>query len=75
MFRAALPALRSSLPAARFALARPVARAPAPIVAAKWRAYSAAAGLSKDDISSRVMEVMKTFEKVDGGKVGSGLGV
>jgi NADH dehydrogenase (ubiquinone) 1 alpha/beta subcomplex 1 len=34
------------------------------------RGYAASAGLSKDDISSRVLEVMKTFEKVDGGKVG-----
>ncbi len=37
----------------------------------KWRGYAAAAGLSKEDISSRVMDVMKTFEKVDGGKVGA----
>jgi NADH dehydrogenase (ubiquinone) 1 alpha/beta subcomplex 1 len=38
------------------------------------RGYAASAGLSKDDISSRVLEVMKTFEKVDGGKVGSFVG-
>jgi hypothetical protein len=38
------------------------------------RGYADAAGLSKSDIEGRVMEVMKTFEKVDGGKVGSWVG-
>jgi NADH dehydrogenase (ubiquinone) 1 alpha/beta subcomplex 1 len=38
------------------------------------RGYADAAGLSKSDIEGRVMEVMKTFEKVDGGKVGSWFG-
>jgi hypothetical protein len=33
------------------------------------RGYAAAAGISKEDIQSRVLDVMKTFEKVDGGKV------
>lgn len=67
MFRS-VTALRAPLSAA---IARPAAVAfarPAPVLLA--RGYAAAAGLSKDDISSRVLEVMKTFEKVDGGKVG-----
>jgi NADH dehydrogenase (ubiquinone) 1 alpha/beta subcomplex 1 len=34
-----------------------------------YRSYSAAAGLTKDDIQSRVMEVMKSFEKVNPSKV------
>lgn len=32
-------------------------------------AYSAAAGLSKEDITARVLDVLKSFEKVDGSKV------
>lgn len=67
MYRAAF-ALR---PLARAAIMRaapaPMARLAQPIAI---RSYAAAAGLSKDQISERVMEVMKTFEKVDGGKVG-----
>ena len=67
MYRAAL-ALR---PMARSAIMRaapaPMARLAQPIAI---RSYAAAAGLSKDQISERVLEVMKTFEKVDGGKVG-----
>lgn len=67
MYRAAL-ALR---PMARSAIMRaapaPIARLAQPIAI---RSYAAAAGLSKDQISERVLEVMKTFEKVDGGKVG-----
>ena len=67
MFRSVI--LRAPLRAASFALARPsVVIRPAPIALA--RGYAASAGLAKDDISSRVLEVMKTFEKVDGGKVG-----
>ena len=66
MFRSVI--LRAPIRAATFALARPAALVrPAPIALA--RGYAASAGLAKDDISSRVMEVMKTFEKVDGGKV------
>ena len=71
MFRAALPALRS-LPLRRTTpLLRPQAVSSVQTPAAlKWRAYAAASGLSQEDISARVMDVMKTFEKVDGGKVG-----
>ena len=32
-------------------------------------AFSAAAGLSKEDITTRVLDVLKTFEKVDRSKV------
>ena len=70
MFRAALPALRSALPSARPSAFAAAARFQQPIAA---RTYAAAAGLSRSDIESRVMEVMKTFEKVDGGKVRLGL--
>ena len=31
--------------------------------------FSAAAGLSKEDITTRVLDVLKSFEKVDGSKV------
>lgn len=34
-------------------------------------AYSAAAGLSKEDITTRVLDVLKSFEKVDSSKVRS----
>lgn len=35
-----------------------------------WRAgFSAAAGLTKDVIETRVLDVLKGFEKVDSGKV------
>lgn len=34
-------------------------------------AFSAAAGLSKEDITTRVLDVLKSFEKVDGAKVSS----
>ena len=68
MFRSVI--LRAPLRAATFAATRPSAAIrPAPIALALARGYAASAGLAKDDISSRVMEVMKTFEKVDGGKV------
>lgn len=69
MFRSAI--LRSQLPAFRsaaLASVRPAVARPTPVFLS--RGYAAAAGLSKDDISSRVLEVMKSFEKVDGGKVG-----
>jgi hypothetical protein len=70
MLRAVLPALRSALPSARPSAFAAAARFLQPIAA---RTYAAAAGLSRSDIESRVMEVMKTFEKVDGGKVRLGL--
>lgn len=67
MYRAAIavrPLARASVvrasPMAMARFAQPIA----------VRSYAAAAGLSKDQISERVLEVMKTFEKVDGGKVG-----
>jgi NADH dehydrogenase (ubiquinone) 1 alpha/beta subcomplex 1 len=64
MFRAILPTLRTALP-------RPIAaRAVAlPARAQAVRFYAASAGLSKDDITKRVMDVLKEFEKVDGVKV------
>ena len=40
--------------------ARPIFRAP----------YSAAAGLSRDAIQDRILDVLKGFEKVDQSKVG-----
>ncbi|WOO76838.1 Acyl carrier protein, mitochondrial [Vanrija pseudolonga] len=61
MFRLALRAAAS--PARAAVLARPaVAARPA------FRAYSAAA-LTKDDITSRVLDVLKSFEKVDAAKL------
>lgn len=35
----------------------------------QFAAYSAAAGLSKEQITSRVLDVLNGFEKVDGSKV------
>ncbi|TXT16012.1 hypothetical protein VHUM_00515 [Vanrija humicola] len=58
MFRLALRAAASP---ARAALVRPAA-VPA------FRAYSAAA-LTKDDITARVLDVLKSFEKVDASKL------
>ena len=54
------------------ALARPVARAA--IVTPRFapvRFYAASAGLSKSDIETRIVDVLKTFEKVDPSKVRS----
>lgn len=43
----------------------------APFVSTKFvRAYSAAASLSRDDIQSRIFEILKGFDKVDATKVG-----
>lgn len=56
MFRLALRA------APRAAAVRPMA------VPMSARAYSAAA-LTKEDITKRVMDVLRSFEKVDQGKV------
>ncbi len=71
---AALRTAAASLVRARapLALARaaPVARAAA--VAPRFtpvRFYAASAGLSKSDIESRIVDVLKTFEKVDPSKV------
>ncbi|KAJ9094976.1 hypothetical protein QFC21_005769 [Naganishia friedmannii] len=68
MFRAAVPTFRA---VARTAAVRPttlLASRQTPIAAAQ-RWYAASAGLDKEQITSRVMEVMKGFEKVDGGKL------
>ena len=72
---AALRSAAASLVRARapFAIARqaaPVARAA--VVAPRFtpvRFYAASAGLSKSDIESRIVDVLKTFEKVDPSKV------
>ncbi|GHJ83746.1 hypothetical protein NliqN6_0148 [Naganishia liquefaciens] len=70
MFRSALPALRAI--ARSTPVAAPAAR-PA-LVAQRFAAqgqrwYAASAGLDKEQITSRVLEVLKGFEKVDGGKL------
>ncbi|KAK4683484.1 NADH dehydrogenase (ubiquinone) 1 alpha/beta subcomplex 1, acyl-carrier protein, partial [Tremellales sp. Uapishka_1] len=61
MFRSVLPTVRRSLLAPAVL---PRAARVSPI-----RSYSAAAGLDKSAIQSRVLEVLKSFEKVDGGKL------
>jgi len=38
-------------------------------VALQWAAYSEAASVSKSDIETRVLDVLKSFEKVDPGKL------
>ena len=37
------------------------------------RGYAASAGLTKDDIKARIMEVMRDFEKVNAAKVGQSI--
>ncbi|OCF46020.1 acyl carrier protein [Kwoniella heveanensis CBS 569] len=59
-----LRAAASPVVLARAALPTAVARP-----AFQYRGYAAAAGLSKEDITSRVLDVLKSFEKVDGGKL------
>lgn len=49
------------------AVRAPVSRIVAP--AALTRFYSAAAGLSQADIESRVLDILRGFDKVDGKKV------
>jgi hypothetical protein len=70
MFRSAILRAAPSFRVASAPLLRPtIVAAARPVALTLTRGYAASAGLSKDDISSRVLEVMKTFEKVDGGKV------
>jgi hypothetical protein len=71
MFRTALSQSTRSL--GRLSLSRPAfahanARLATPLCL--WRAgYASQAGLSQADVQKRVLEVMKTFEKVDPTKV------
>jgi hypothetical protein len=65
MLRAILPTLRTALP--RPVVARAIALPARPQAI---RFYAASSGLNKDDITKRVMDVLKEFEKVDGVKVG-----
>lgn len=59
--RAPLAVARQALPAARAAVVAPRFT---PV-----RFYAASSGLSKSDIESRIVDVLKTFEKVDPSKV------
>lgn len=70
MFRAAIPAFRAVARSSVIA-ARPVAQTQR-IAGQRW--YAASAGLDKEQITSRVLEVLKGFEKVDGGKVSPSVG-
>lgn len=73
MFRT-LPLLRTAR-TARTALRQttPIALRPQPLAFSlkplAARGYAAAAGLSKDDITVRILDVLKSFEKVDSSKV------
>nr|XP_019045427.1 acyl carrier protein [Kwoniella bestiolae CBS 10118]OCF24357.1 acyl carrier protein [Kwoniella bestiolae CBS 10118] len=68
-----LPLLRSALPSLRPQLRSTAVRAIKPQkVVFQYRSYAAAAGLSKDDITSRVLDVLKSFEKVDSTKLTPG---
>jgi NADH dehydrogenase (ubiquinone) 1 alpha/beta subcomplex 1, acyl-carrier protein len=50
----------------------PTLSRPAPLLFRPQRvAFSAAAGLSKEDIQARIVEVLKSFEKVTPDKVGA----
>lgn len=69
MFRTAL--LRSARAAASRAVARPapIARIAIPTAAPRFapaaiRSYSAGAGLSKDEVQGRIVDLLKSFDKV-----------
>ena len=66
-------AFRSVFNVARTARVAPVAASARSVAFARpafvYRSYSAATGLSKDDIQTRVLDVIKSFEKVDPTKV------
>ncbi|KAH8087943.1 acyl carrier protein-like protein [Filobasidium floriforme] len=64
MLRAILPTLRTALP--RPVVARAIALPARPQAI---RFYAASSGLNKEDITKRVMDVLKEFEKVDGVKL------
>lgn len=70
MFRT-LPLLRTARAALR--QTAPIALRPQPLAFSlkplAARGYAAAAGLSKDDITVRILDVLKSFEKVDSSKV------
>ncbi|WWC88656.1 acyl carrier protein [Kwoniella dendrophila CBS 6074] len=68
-----LPVLRSALPSLRLRATSSIAKTikPQPVTF-QYRSYAAAAGLSKDDITSRVLDVLKSFEKVDHTKLTPG---
>ncbi|WVQ65583.1 acyl carrier protein [Kwoniella botswanensis] len=68
-----IPLLRSALPSLRLTLRATAVSAIKPQkVVFQYRSYAAAAGLSKDDITSRVLDVLKSFEKVDSTKLTPG---
>lgn len=70
MFRT-LPLLRTARTALR--QTAPIALRPQPLAFSlkplAARGYAAAAGLSKDDITVRILDVLKSFEKVDSSKL------
>ncbi|OCF57058.1 acyl carrier protein [Kwoniella mangroviensis CBS 10435] len=66
LLRSALPSLRPTLRATAVSAIKPQN------VVFQYRSYAAAAGLSKDDITSRVLDVLKSFEKVDSTKLTPG---
>ncbi|WWC96296.1 acyl carrier protein [Kwoniella sp. B9012] len=66
LLRSALPSLRPTLRATAVSAIKPQK------VVFQYRSYAAAAGLSKDDITSRVLDVLKSFEKVDSTKLTPG---
>ncbi|UOH80731.1 acyl carrier protein [Cryptococcus neoformans] len=70
MFRT-LPLLRTARTALR--QTTPIALRPQPLAFSlkplAARGYAAAAGLSKDDITVRILDVLKSFEKVDSSKL------
>ncbi|WWC70941.1 acyl carrier protein [Kwoniella pini CBS 10737] len=68
-----LPLLRTTLPSLRLRATSTISKQiKSKPVTFQYRNYAAAAGLSKDDITSRVLDVLKSFEKVDGTKLSPG---
>jgi len=62
--RALLNTARASRPLSMPAVASPALRVSRPVAVSTFRAYSAAAGLSKEDITERILSTLKSFEKV-----------
>jgi NADH dehydrogenase (ubiquinone) 1 alpha/beta subcomplex 1, acyl-carrier protein len=65
-------ASRAAAPAAARMLVAPSTQMQLPAFAAiSRRTYASGGGLSQQDIQSRIVEVLKSFEKVDPAKVGA----
>ncbi|KIJ38433.1 hypothetical protein M422DRAFT_176541 [Sphaerobolus stellatus SS14] len=67
--RALVNTVRVAQPLAVARVAIPAFRASRPAVPSTFRSYSAAAGLSREEITSRILDTLKSFEKVPAEKL------